>query len=135
MEQRMLDPMQATHRLVDPRDGHNMVLPDIPIVLVFNGVNAWACTKPLTGTRRADLRNNLVFQQGINLRYMLKRTIEQHLTPEMRQSRDDLLEALNKHLPMFQPLTPAETQMYSGPEIQRFSGEHTETIHAGNYHS
>ena len=69
----LLDDVNCTHELYDRNVSPARLLEDTPIVVVWNGRNTFATTKPLVSEEIDRLNRINVFRQGTYLQYMLAR--------------------------------------------------------------
>lgn len=76
------DNVMCTHHLYDRNVLPARLLEDFPIVVVWNGRDTFATTKPLVHEEADRMRNINVFRQGIYFQYTLGRMALSSLSTE-----------------------------------------------------
>ena len=77
----LMDDTNCTHELFDRNVLPARLLEDTPVVVVWNGRNTFAVTKPLVSEEVDRLNRLNVYRQGIYMQYMLGRMSMSTMSP------------------------------------------------------
>ena len=77
----LMDDTNCTHELFDRNVLPARLLEDTPVVVVWNGRNTFAATKPLVSEEVDRLNRLNVYRQGIYMQYMLGRMSMSTMSP------------------------------------------------------
>ena len=117
LQRRLTEMVAGKHNIYEERDLRDMELIDVPIVVVWNGKDRFAPTKPMLSRSYAELRTSLIFQQGHMLKYMLERGMRSYFTASQRAGHAAMMDVLDSHLDAFRPELEADALLYRGTPV------------------
>lgn len=121
MQQRQANLVSGRYCLFNQSDLDTREIVDIGIVVAHNGVNHWTATKPLHTPAIVAMRNHQVYHSAVLLRYMLRRTITSHLTPQQNEAWHTINDAVLHNMEAFAPPHISMRHEYSGGIVEQIT--------------
>ena len=110
----------ATHRVHLSYDRKDRAERDIPIVIVWNGRDQFAPTKPLVTPEKTAQTNRLIMQQGIFMQYMLKRAVGSQMTKAQIVAWSNMYKCLRENIGAFANNEREAEDMFSSIGKEKF---------------